>query len=65
MDKNKGRPGSEDEMEFFSLRLRSDLLDEVRVFAIETDRSVSAILRRVIETGLPAYMGKGPRDDER
>ena len=56
--KRQGRPKNEEEMEFFSLRLRSDLLDEVRSYAKETDRSVTGILRRAIENGLPDAIGK-------
>ena len=56
--KRQGRPKNEEEMEFFSLRLRSDLLDEVRSYAKETDRSVTGILRRAIENGLPDAIRK-------
>ena len=56
--KRQGRPKNEEEMEFFSLRLRSDLLDEVRSYAKETDRSVTGILRRAIENRLPDAIGK-------
>lgn len=70
-EKKQGRPRNEEEMEFFSLRLRSDLLDEVRSYAKEADRSVTGILRRAIENGLPDAIrkdllanAKGEQNDE-
>ena len=69
--KRRGRPKNEEQMGFFSLRLRSDLLDEVRSYAKETDRSVIGSLRRAIENGLPDAIrkdllanAKGDQNDE-
>lgn len=57
----RGRPKQEHKLENISLRLPADQLAELREFAENTDRTVTGILRRIIDTHLPEYMEKaGP-----